>query len=278
MITFMNIGKYGRLGNQIFQYAAMVSIARHLGERYVLSSSSIEPTMGAYFNDATKEYEFGHFEMFECFNIKCPLIDDHKLKLGIGANYSEPSFCYHDSFWDLSNNTNIHGYFQSEEYFINIRDELLKQLTFKDEIVQKAKDFISQIDAKTTAFIHVRRGDNVAHPDVHPLSCLDYISKTTSELKTQYPGIKFVVLTDDLTWSRKNIVGEEFVFSDNNHFVDLAIMTLCDHSIIANSSFSWWGAWLNDNEKQIVYAPKTWFGPRGPPKWDSVYCKDWRVI
>jgi len=278
MITFMNIGKYGRLGNQIFQYAAMVSIARHLGVRYVLPSSSIEPTMGAYFNDATKKYELGHFEMFECFKIRCPLIDDHALKLGVKLNYSEHSFCYHDSFWDLPNNTNLHGYFQSEQYFIGVREELLKQLDFKDEITQKAREFMSQINADKTAFVHVRRGDNVAHPNVHPLSCLDYISTATSELKEQFPGIKFIVLTDDLEWSRKNITGDDFFFSDNNHFVDLAIMTLCDHSIIANSSFSWWGAWLNKNKDQVVYAPKPWFGPNGPSKWESVYCKDWRVI
>ena len=278
MISFMKIGKYGRLGNQIFQYAAMVSIAKYLGVKYALPTSSVEPTMGAYFNDITKKYELGHFEMFECFNIKCHLINDHRLKMSIESNYSENSFCYHDNFWDIPNNTNIHGYFQSEQYFMNVRDELLEQLTFKSEIIQKAKNFISQTGENVSAFIHIRRGDNVAHPDVHPLSCMSYISKATTELKAQFPEIKFFVLTDDLVWSRKNLIGDEFIFSDNNHFIDLAIMTLCDHSIIANSSFSWWGAWLNDNEEQIVYAPKVWFGPRGPSNWHSIYCKNWRVI
>ena len=278
MITFMNIGKFGRLGNQIFQYAAMVSIANHLGVKYVLPSSALVPTMGAYFNDVVKKQEFGHFEMFECFKIKCPIVDDSRLKMSISTNYSEHSFCYHDSFWDMINNSNIHGYFQSEKYFTKVRDDLLKQLTFKDDIMQKAKDFMSQVNSTHTAFVHIRRGDNVAHPQVHPLSCLDYIMKATSDLKSKFPNTKFVVLTDDLEWSKQNLIGDEFVFSNNNHFVDLAIMTLCDHSIIANSSFSWWGAWLNNNAEQIVYAPKIWFGPSGPQRWDSVYCKDWRII
>ena len=80
-----------------------------------------------------------------------------------------------------------------------------------------------------------------------------------NELKKEFSNIKFVILTDDLEWCREHFEGDEFIFSENNHFTDMAIMSLCDHNIIANSSFSWWGAWLNKNENKIVYAPKIWY-------------------
>jgi len=236
MITFARMGKFGRLGNQIFQYATMVAVARKKNIKYVLPNSCIVATYDAYFNDVTKKNELGKFELFDAFKIKCPLIDDDILRRNIQANFSESSFLYDSNVWNIPNNTNLHGYYQSEKYFLEIREELLQQLSFKDEIQKAALKFLSAIDSDVKVSIHVRRGDNVAHPEVHPLSDLNYISICMNELKKEFSNIKFVILTDDLEWCREHFEGDEFIFSENNHFTDMAIMSLCDHNIIANSS------------------------------------------
>lgn len=166
-------------------------------------------------------------------------------------HYKETEHYYQEI--PFKENIIIEGYFQSEKYFDHCRQEIIDafQIHYK-----KLDGFVS---------IHVRRGDYLKYPDKHPVITYEYISEAVKFfIEKGYNS--FVVCSDDIPWCRKNLeplklFGAEFSFSHNNEPIsDLALMSCCEHNIIANSSFSWWSAWLNQNPEKIVVAPKIWFG------------------
>lgn len=167
-------------------------------------------------------------------------------------HYKETEHFYQEI--PVKENILIEGYFQSEKYFSHCRQEIIDafQIPYK-----KLDGFVS---------LHVRRGDYLQYPDKHPVITYEYISETV-KLFIEKGFYSFVVCSDDIPWCRKNLeplklFGAEFSFSHNNEpIADLALMACCEHNIIANSSFSWWSAWLNQNSEKIVIAPKIWFGP-----------------
>jgi hypothetical protein len=105
---------------------------------------------------------------------------------------------------------------------------------------------------------------------------MDYYRTAISSFN---PDAKFLVFSDDLQWCKTNFLGDKFHFPDTqSDLVDLKIMTMCNHHIIANSSFSWWGAWLNPKQEKRVVAPSNWFGPELRLDPSDVYCQDWQII
>lgn len=145
----------------------------------------------------------------------------------------------------------LEGYFQSEKYFDHCRQEILEAFQIP---YQKLDGFVS---------LHIRRGDYLNYPDKHPVISLEYINSAIKHF-VQEGFYSFIVCSDDIAWCKKNIINPEatFSFSSNQEpIADLALMSCCEHNIIANSSFSWWSAWLNQNPEKIVIAPRTWFGP-----------------
>jgi hypothetical protein len=110
---------------------------------------------------------------------------------------------------------------------------------------------------KKTCSIHVRRGDYVKLAQHHPPLELEYYNRAMALIDSDY----YLVFSDDIKWCKNNIVGENLIYVTNTRdYIDLIMMTLCDNNIIANSSFSWWGAWLNTTPNAKVIAPKKWFG------------------
>ena len=183
-----------------------------------------------------------------------------KSKLTNGLVYIEPSF----SFSKLApkNNIILDGYFQSEKYFSHNRN-IIKSLFF----VKENKSY------KDYTFIHVRRKDYLLYPEFHPTCCVSYYSEA---IKT-FPNEKFIVLSDDIEWCKKNIKAKNIEYNDSaTDLEDLSIMVSCKNAIIANSTFSWWGAWLS-NSNQVI-APKFWFGPRGPSDWKDIYPDNWKIL
>jgi len=128
-----------------------------------------------------------------------------------------------------------------------------------------------------TVSLHIRRGDYLRTQDHHPVCSLDYYMDALSKFRDK--EYKFIVFSDDVDWCRNNF-NEDFIFTEGNtDYEDMWLMSLCDHNIIANSSFSWWGAWLNDNPNKRVIAPKKWFGPSYSNwKLDDLFCNDWEVL
>jgi hypothetical protein len=243
MITFSSLGNHGRLGNQMFQYALLKSVSNKNNFIFAIPKKN--------------------HQLFECFDLKCKVYDLDKnneliKKMKI---FQELNFDFDSSVYSCGDNVNYYGNFQTEKYFLNIREELLKDFSFKKEIYNESNEYIKNLKKhnKPIVSIHVRRGDYVNIQNYHPLCTLEYYKKSLENFK----DCIILCLSDDIDWCRQNLnFIKDINFSNfENPYIDLCLMTLCDHNIIANSSFSWWGAWLNKNNEKIVFAPKNWFGP-----------------
>jgi len=180
----------------------------------------------------------------------------------------EVSFTYHPVHVFSGRNYDMHGFFQSEKYFSHCAP-----------IIRKAFDFIPEI--KTVKHIdkvavHVRRGDYLAMPNHHIVLPMAYYYKAM----VQFKGAKFLIFSDDIPWCKEqNWAGHDVSFSENKDEVqDLYDMSVCTHNIIANSSFSWWGAWLNQRPDRKVIAPKLWFGSQLRHDTKDLIPDTWRRI
>jgi hypothetical protein len=172
------------------------------------------------------------------------------------------SYTYPYHFQDIEiegDDAILDGFFQSEKYFKSNEKEIKELFRPTDEIVSILNEKYNHILNDKTTSIHVRRGDYLRHPNHHPVQSMEYYKKGI-EL-TKETTNKYIVFSDDIPWCKKMFVGDEYVFIDNEEdYIELYLMSMCDNNIIANSSFSWWGAWLNNNPSKIVVGPSMWFG------------------
>ena len=148
-----------------------------------------------------------------------------------------------------------YGYFQSEKNFNHRRNDIIKlfspPIEFEDRI-NKYSDLFGHIS------LHVRRGNFVKYfSNIHPPQTMEYYNKAISSLPND---LKILIFSDDMQWCKENFIGDRFVFVDEIDYISLYVMSKMKHHIIANSSFSWWGAWLSTYNDKIVIAPKRWFG------------------
>lgn len=255
MITNLKIGYNGRFGNQIFQFASLLGIADKIGTQPLIPESNkngfLQKTMdGKHFQS--------RFELQDCFNISN---DYFSSDITVHKTKAESQFHFEDSFFNLTDFTNIDGYFQSDKYFKHIEQELREILTFKDEIIDRAKELLPKIDDKELVSVHVRRGDYTTPNPYHPVVSQKYLQKSIESFSNK--DYHFVVFSDDIDWCKNNWRDDNnfSYFSSDSHFVDFCAMSLCQHHITSNSSFSWWSSYLSKNQNKKVIAPKKWFGP-----------------
>jgi len=266
-ISFNGLGNAGRLGNQMFQYAAIRGIAANRGFDWMI------PPEGA---DRCDNY--GLFDGFKLTNCQEKNQGEQSKQM-----ISWREFHFNEKiFNECPDNVDIDGYFQSEKYFKHISDEIRQDFTFKDEWSNPCQEFISSFGTDKLVFLHVRRGNpNLTGvrgerwsyqmlQQYHPLCKMNYYEEALKHFDDSY---KVIVFSDVIDWCKKQPLfqGDKFHFSDNSKelfrdgasipYVDLCLMTLCSDAIIANSSLSWWGAWLINNPNKKVIAPKPWFGP-----------------
>lgn len=264
MITHKSIGYSGRLGNQMFQYAALKALFLKTGyEMFLPDHTTIKPD-GCYdmTNDKWIEYKL---DLLDCFDLTCPVLNNTPLNL-----YQEQSFNFEPKIFSIPDNTAIEGYFQSYKYFDDLKQEILKDFTFKPSILDNCLSKISLYPNPVS--IHIRRGDYVNHPGFWNITP-EYIQEAFNYFTDD--EYTFLIFSDDIEWC-KQIFPEGVVFIEGNQFEDLCLMSLCDHNIISNSSYSWWGAYLNQNENKKVIAPKNWFIPAKPL--NDLYPNDWIII
>ena len=242
MIGFNALGQLGRLGNQMFQFAALKGIARHRGFEYCFP-----PTRNK--NEWTDHQLFNAFKFASTSQLNVQFIDVDR------PTVMEGTFSFNEKFFnECPDWVSIQGYFQTEKYFKHIRDELLKDFEFRDEILEPCTEMMSQFDSAPIA-LHIRRTDYVTNPN-HTALGLDYYE----EALKQFGDSEVLVFSDDPEWCNQQELfsGDRFLIAEGNtNYVDLCLMTLCSGHIIANSSFSWWGAWLSNSKK--VVAPSGWF-------------------
>lgn len=197
--------------------------------------------------------EAAHFNLTSCFS--------HDLSQQ--QVYREPHFPY--SPIPYRPNLDLEGFFQSEKYFANSKYLIQSLLTPKIGFGMKYNH---------TA-IHVRRGDYLQLSREYVQLGMDYYRRAMQMIGSKY----YIIFSDDMGWCKANFGGDNVIFSEGKSPVeDLALMLSCEHAIIANSSFSWWGAYLNKNPSKIVIAPHNWFGPNLPHDIRDLIPSGWTKI
>ncbi|SKB26520.1 alpha-1,2-fucosyltransferase [Malaciobacter marinus] len=255
----------GGLGNQMFQYAIAKSIA-------VKNSDIFKLDITAYETYKLFDYRLNIFNITENIANYDEILNlrgnDNKIfkvlkKLGL---YNKPTYYKEKerTIFDKNvfNYKNIYldGYWQNEKYFIDIRDILLKELTPKEDISEIAKEYLKNIQNTQSISLHVRRGDYLKHPEIGVLD-LEYYKKSYEYITREIENPIFYIFSNDLAWCEENfdfIQNKVFVKDTKTEIDDLILMKSCKHNIVANSSFSWWGGWLNENINKIIIAPKQW--------------------
>jgi len=261
MIGFNKLGNHGHLGNQMFQYAALKGIAAKHGYEWCIPP---EEAFGASYDLRSSIYE--------CFKL-------HSLKkiCFVGAKTIEESHFHFDEnmFNNFPDNANLMGYLQSEKYFRHIKDDVLNDFEFLDDIQNEANNFIDAYKDRTKVSVHLRRTDYVTHAHIHVPPSLNYYSNAMN----MFDDAVFFVFSDDVEWCKQQNIfnNKDVIFpSINDKYIDFCIMSMCDHNIIANSSYSWWASYLNKNVDKKIIAPSTWFG--FACNLNDLYMDNWTVL
>ena len=269
MIGINYVGKMKeRLANQMFQYAAVKGIAANRGFNYCVPPSN-------YKNKADEWNEHQLFVPFELSSLSALQVQSIDQDRPI---VREESFEFDENlFNNCPDFVSIFGFFQSEKYFKHIREDLLLDFKFKDEYLEPCKKMIT--DVTNPIALHVRRTDyaNYSH---HPICDINYYKEALARFDSDR---EVIIFSDDPEWCLQEDLfdNDRFLVSENrDQYLDLCLMSLCSDFIIANSSFSWWGAWLSTNENKRVVAPSKWFGPplNQTNNTKDLYCEGWEVV
>ena len=266
----------GGLGNQMFQYAIGKAIAIKSKQKLKLDTTSFQHyTLRNYELDvfnidteiASKE-EINHLKYNKPSFVEKLYIILNKKSLPLkNRYYKEKKFQFDTEILSLRQSIYLEGYWQSEKYFITHKDILIKEFTPKKEISHQSSLFHKMMQAKTSVSLHIRRGDYVNNPTTnsfHGTCSLDYYKNAVSFITKKIDNPHFFIFSDDLIWAKENLnFITQITFVELNKdipdYEEMYLMSQCKHNIIANSSFSWWGAWLNQNSDKIVISPKKWF-------------------
>ncbi|CAG5007978.1 O-antigen biosynthesis glycosyltransferase WbnK [Dyadobacter sp. CECT 9275] len=264
----------GGLGNQLFQYATARAVAMKHRTNIAFDITSLYATN----TDITpREFELNKLSIeykspsiaaklaYKLVNIPFGnFIQNTLLKFLSARIYTEKSLLYNPFILDQTcKNTYLTGFFQSEKYFNSIKTELLREICWQPE----HNHIVNVIKNTNSVSLHIRRGDYAANyktQKFHGLLPLEYYNNAIKYITDRISDIHIFVFSDDINWSKQhlNFKGKLTFVEENSaseSYKDLQLMSLCKHNIIANSSFSWWGAWLNQHTNKIVVAPKRWF-------------------
>jgi len=277
----------GGLGNQMFQYAT----ARRLAEKH---STIVKLDVSEF-----ETYKLHRYSL-HCFHISENLAtrnevkhilgsaslflmadSNSKLRSSIRKGFKklsldkvwsnrilvEKSVEFNSQILNAPNNILLDGYWQSEKYFLDIKDILYREFYIKYRQADENQRLANSIQSTNSVSLHVRRGDyvkDIKANQVHGTCTEEYYSKSIAYISNYINDLHFFVFSDEPNWARNNLkIGHPFTIVDCNdasrNYEDLRLMSMCKHNITANSSFSWWGAWLNSNPGKIVCAPKSWF-------------------
>jgi Glycosyl transferase family 11 len=263
----------GGLGNQLFQYAAGLALARH-------HQTELKVDLYTYSKHRYRKFELDHFMVepkvasrkevhrYTGNNPVVRYLNKRENYLRCPMVFAQPHYHFFEDFFELPSDLYLSGYWQSEKYFAPVQDELRTLYQPRLPLDSTNAAMKEKIQNVNSVSIHVRRGDYTTGsynrffggiPD-------DYYINAVSEIKKYIGDPVFFIFSDSVEWCKRNLVISPAVFVDMNQgdasFKDLFLMSWCKHNIIANSTFSWWGAWLNNNPQKKVIAPRPWFRQR----------------
>ena len=268
----------GGLGNQMFQYAAGLALAIAQGSDFLVDVSDL---------NASPQHQ--GFELSRVFNCPISRADSEHVRAVLGWQSSravrdffthswltafrsrhlviEPHFDYWPGFRKLLPPSYLMGYWQSEHYFHEIADVIHDDFKFHRPLTGQNLALDARISETNSVSLHVRRGDYVSNPHAyatHGVCSIHYYEAAIKHVAERIPSPNFYIFSDDMQWVRSHLeVRHPCCYVDNNigadSYIDMQLMSHCKHNIVANSSFSWWGAWLNRNADKLVVAPSRWF-------------------
>ena len=279
----------GGLGNQMFEYAMYLALkdahpqeeikvcTRSFGGYGLHNGLEIQQIFGVELSEASiwqlakVAYPFFNYRTWQVMNHYLP--NRKSMTMGTTAipfDYSQVSR-EDNAFYD--------GYWQNEGNFKHVRNKILEAYTFPEFTDERNIELADRLKSANSVSCHVRRGDYLKEPNI----CVctpNYYARAITEMNERFAPKLYAIFSDDIQWCKENLSGligdREVIFVDwnkgENSFRDLQLMTLCKHNIIANSSFSWWGAWLNRNDNKVVIAPEVWMNK---PIVNDPICSDW---
>lgn len=246
----------GGLGNQMFQYALGRSLALKNNDELKLDINFYQSI-----NLAVKR-----FYSLNVFNIQAEVVNSSwtNFIFRLTKRFKEKSFNFSKNILSLNSGVYLDGYWQSPKYFEGFEDEIKKNFTLKNPIAQNIQDLAGEIENTNSLCVHVRRGDYVGNKN-HETVDNEYYKKAIEYIKNHASVDKIYVFSDDIEWCKNNFkfafpamfVGTEYAGEKGERHMFL--MSKCKNFIIANSSFSWWAAWLSNSKDKIVICPKQWF-------------------
>jgi hypothetical protein len=282
----------GGIGNQMFQYAVGRAIS-------IRNNTNLKLDLSAFENYTLRSYRLDCFDIIEDFatqdEIRRLKPDQSQLLLFLlsrlrqkmipwykRSRIIERTFNFDPDVMKITGNAYFEGYWQSEKYFNDIARIIRNDFTFKNEPNDLTKSIIKKIRSTNSISLHLRRGDYISNPkttEIHGVLGMDYYLKALNFIENHVEDPEIFIFSDEISWAKENLKTElplHFIDqsgTERDH-EDLRLMSTCKHHIIANSSFSWWGAWLGQKEGQVVVAPAKWFNTltcdnsdRFPSKW-----------
>lgn len=259
----------GGLGNQMFQYAAALQAAARNQvllkvETAAVESDQLRHLELAKFNTDLKFASPGEVQQLLPRNTIAKLLQ-LILPKEKQTYHRERNYFYDKSTEQIGPNTYMKGYFQSEKYFLTGQQLIRAQFKPRREYTDHLQNLSAELRRHQSVSVHIRRGDYL-DPEirrVHGLLSEEYYKEAISRFREQVPGATFYFFSDDMVWVRNHFQGADFRYASEaisyTALDDFYLMTQCRHNIIANSSFSWWCAWLNESPGKQVVAPAKWF-------------------
>jgi hypothetical protein len=260
----MIVALQGGLGNQLFQYAfgRAVSIGRQ--EELFFHKVNLSPT-------SHRDY------ILDRFNTKVQLVNRPS-----GPYYRETVFRYDPGVFEAPAGSYFQGFWQTAKYFNNIGSIIREELQFKQLPDLSIKNFEAHqeiMKSKNSVFVHVRRADYLREPhkSYHGVMGTDYYDRACWVIREKYPDARFFIFSDEPDWW-KSTYPWGTVIEGNDMFGDLYLMSLCQHAVLANSSFGWWAAWMSDYKPdRLVVAPRQWFQDANT-SYDDIVPDEWIKI
>jgi hypothetical protein len=265
MKNIVTIQLMGGLGNQMFQIATTYSYGKKWGldSKFDLKNC-YTPLQG----NPSLKYSDNLFQTLHRFG-------ERDNFFGQTYRYDENYQPYREiPFFD--GNVILNGYFQNQKYFLGYDEDVKNLFSFSKESDIKVSDFLLGLNKnKSNTSIHIRRGDYLKFPNIHPTCDLIYYKKAIDHFENS----NFIIVSDDINWCKENLRGDNIFYSPFTYEVDdLNLLRSCDNNIIANSTFSWWGAYLNKNTEKKIVSPSVWFGIDGPKYGEDIIHENWIKI
>lgn len=268
---------YAGLANQMFQYALYKALLAADKDAYTDTASffpkwdfekvglaDVFPNIQLHQADA----EF----VARLNDSSTDLLSKARRKLNIykGSFIREPKFTYNDFVFHLQRPSYLKGFWQTEKYFKNIEGQIRNDFAFPAFEDDRNKQIVEKMQNTNSVSVHIRKGADYKKKSTIDTCGIDYYRKAIEYIRKHVEEPKFYVFSDNHQWVRENLTGFKFESIDWNptaglqNYLDMQLMSSCKHNVIANSSYSWWGAWLNTNNKKVVVGPEKWFSQGGP--------------